>query len=649
MLEDRNLLSIFTVDHLADDALGSGLNGSLRYCINHTTDGDSIQFGVTGTINLTGNLPDLSHSVGIQGPGANLLTVSGAGHANGIFTVGGGATVAIAGLKISGGYGDAGVSNSGISGTLTLTNVSVTGNYPGIFNGGTLTINDSTVTGNTRGIWNGGTLTVNNSTVSGNSWIASFGSANGAGIYNTKGGIFNLKGTVALINSTVSDNFVQSWEGNPDYDTVEGGGICNIGGTVALANCTVSGNTAVGHFEPYSYGVLARGGGIYNGKNDDGDIGTLTVSNSTISGNSAMCDDINGPAFGGGIYNDEGIIGVADSTVSGNYISSYGGSSGGGVYNSYDGLLHPRNTIVAGNYAYPGGPDVAGNLGSQGHNLIGNTYGGGGFDPTDLLNVNPLLGPLQDNGGPTKTMALLAGSPALTAGDPTQLGVADQRGVVRSGGVNIGAYQASASALVLTDLPTSTIAGTALTATLTAKDIFGQTAVGYTGTVHFSSTDGQAVLPGNYAFTLGDGGVHVFSNGVTLKTAGNQTVTATDTVTSSITGSATVTVTPAAADHLLFLQQPTDTAVGQTISPAVMVEIVDPFGNVVTADNTDTVTLTIGTNPGGGTLGGTLTVTVSNGIATFSNLSIDLGGDGYTLHATTTGLTDAVSDPFNIT
>jgi hypothetical protein len=75
ILEDRSLLSTFLVDHLADDTVGSGLNGSLRYCITHGTDGDSIQFGVTGTINLTGALPDLTHSVSIQGPGANLSTV----------------------------------------------------------------------------------------------------------------------------------------------------------------------------------------------------------------------------------------------------------------------------------------------------------------------------------------------------------------------------------------------------------------------------------------------------------------------------------------------------------------------------------------------------------------------------------------------
>jgi len=143
--------------------------------------------------------------------------------------------------------------------------------------------------------------------------------------------------------------------------------------------------------------------------------------------------------------------------------------------------------------------------------------------------------------------------------------------------------------------------------------------------------------------------MHTFGTGATLYTAGNWDVTATDTVTASITGAATIAVSPAAADHLLFLQQPTDTAAGQMISPALMVAVVDQFGNVVRSDNTDMVTLTIGSNPSGGTLSSTLTVTVVNGIATFSDLSIDLAGMGYTLHANTAGLTDAESDPFSIT
>jgi hypothetical protein len=77
------------------------------------------------------------------------------------------------------------------------------------------------------------------------------------------------------------------------------------------------------------------------------------------------------------------------------------------------------------------------------------------------------------------------------------------------------------------------------------------------------------------------------------------------------------------------------------------VAVVDQFGNILTSDDSDTVTLTIGSNPSGGTLSGTLTV--SGGIATFSDLSINVAGDGYTLHATTTGLANADSVAFSIT
>jgi hypothetical protein len=108
--------------------------------------------------------------------------------------------------------------------------------------------------------------------------------------------------------------------------------------------------------------------------------------------------------------------------------------------------------------------------------------------------------------------------------------------------------------------------------------------------------------------------------------------------------------TPAAADHLLFLQQPTDTAAGQTISPAVLVAVVDAFGNVETGDNSDAVKLSLDTNPGGGTLSGTLTLTVVNGVATFGDLSTDQVEVGYTLHATVGGgLPDIDSNAFSIT
>ena len=211
---------------------------------------------------------------------------------------------------------------------------------------------------------------------------------------------------------------------------------------------------------------------------------------------------------------------------------------------------------------------------------------------------------------------------------------------------------APARSFAVSDFPSTTTAGEQDSVTVTALDANGNTAPGYTGQVHFTSSDVQAGLPADYTFTADDHGVHTFSN-VVLKTATTatlQSITATDTVDNSIQGTQSgIAVSPAAADHLLFLQQPTDTAAGQTITPAVMVAVVDQFGNVLTSDDSDTVTLTVGTNPSGGTVSGTLTLTVNGGIATFSDLSIDVAGDGYTLHATTTGLTDGDSDAFRIT
>jgi hypothetical protein len=141
-------------------------------------------------------------------------------------------------------------------------------------------------------------------------------------------------------------------------------------------------------------------------------------------------------------------------------------------------------------------------------------------------------------------MALQPGSPALDVGDPTQLGVPDQRGVVRTGGVNIGSYQASASTLVLT-APHTVASGVPFDVAVAAVDPFGQAAVGYTGTVTFSSSDSDlaVVLPPDYTFTLADAGMVVFPGGATLITEGDQTITATDMVDGTITGTATVTVT----------------------------------------------------------------------------------------------------------
>src|SRR5439155_25227458 len=155
---------------------------------------------------------------------------------------------------------------------------------------------------------------------------------------------------------------------------------------------------------------------------------------------------------------------------------------------------------------------------------------------------------------------------------------------------------------------------------------------GYTGTVHFTSTDGQSVLPANYTFVAGDSGTHMFST--ILKTAGAQTVTATDTVTSSITGTTnSITVNPATASQLAFTTQPPATGTKKNQSFTVAVTVKDPYGNTVT---TSTASITVAIMSGTGTTGAVLTgggpVNATGGAATFS-LSIDKAGSGYKLTA----------------
>jgi hypothetical protein len=300
---------------------------------------------------------------------------------------------------------------------------------------------------------------------------------------------------------------------------------------MTIVNSTISGNTA---HAPYGGGGYpAYGGGILNNN------GHLLVTNSTITGNVANGDAFFGDGDGGGILNSSGTVTINNSTISGNSADYIGG----GICISFS-TLHMRNSSVAGNTAGIEAPDLDGALTSSGYNLIGNAQDGSCFDATDLLNVDPLLGSLHNNGGPTQTMALLPGSPALNAGDLAQLGVPDQRGVVRSGGVNIGAYQASATAFLL-DAPAVVTAGVPFDVTVTAVDPFGKVALGYTGTVTFSTSDPDpgVVLPADYTFAASDQGTHTFSGGFTLITPGDQTLTATDTTDNTIVGSATVTVT----------------------------------------------------------------------------------------------------------
>jgi hypothetical protein len=162
-----------------------------------------------------------------------------------------------------------------------------------------------------------------------------------------------------------------------------------------------------------------------------------------------------------------------------------------------------------------------------------------------------------------------AGTQSLTATDTTTA-------ILTGSEAGITVTPTAASQLVVTT-PASSTAGSPFSVTLTARDPYNNTATGYTGTVHFTSSDGQASLPGDYGFTAADAGVHTFTNGVTLKTAGSQTVTAADTITASIHGSAALAVKAAAASTMTvagFLSPITAGVAGN-----LTVTLKDPYGN----------------------------------------------------------------------
>jgi len=193
------------------------------------------------------------------------------------------------------------------------------------------------------------------------------GQAYGAGLYS--------ESTLSLANSTISGGNAIAGTGGGGNGNGTGGAIYNVS-DLALYSCTIASNNATGS-------TLDTGGGIYNQ-------GTLGITNSTIAGNQAD--------YAGGLY----------------------------------GFATLANTIVAGNTAGTYGPDIEGTITSMDYNLIQSTNGLilHGATSHVLLRTNALLGPLQDNGGPTFTMALLPGSPAIDQGLSFGL-LADQRGFAR--------------------------------------------------------------------------------------------------------------------------------------------------------------------------------------------------------------------------
>ena len=272
------------------------------------------------------------------------------------------------------------------------------------------------VANNTGGaIYNNlGTLTLNNVIVTEST------ATNAGGIRNSGGGsVLNIN------NSIISNNTAT---------TSSGGGIQNFStSTVNIKNSTFIGNT--------SGGTTGGGGGQFNG--------TVRITNSTFANNTAP----NGS--GGGMQSNGLNQIITNSTFSGN--SS--GSNGGGIHRGTTNVnFFIRNSIVAGNNGTAASPDITnstGGLDSEGNNIIGNVGTSTGWEMSDLLNTNPMLGMLADNGGFGMTFLPMSGSPAIDAGqncvldlscatnNPPQAVTTDQRGITRPQGatVDIGAVE----------------------------------------------------------------------------------------------------------------------------------------------------------------------------------------------------------------
>ena len=203
--------------------------------------------------------------------------------------------------------------------------------------------------------------------------------------------------------------------------------------------------------------------------------------------------------------------------------------------------------------------------------------------------------------------------------------------------------------LVFSTQPSNAVAGAAIApaVVVTGQDAGGNTVTGFTGnvTVGIGTNPGSGTLSGNLT-KAAVAGVATFNSLNIDKAGAGYTLTATSGGVPQV-ASGTFSITPAAAAKLSFTVQPVNTAAGSAITPAVQVTALDQFDNVATSF-TGNVTAAIGTNPNSGTLSGTATIAAAAGVATFSTLSIDSAGTGYTLTATAAGVTDGTSSTFNI-
>jgi hypothetical protein len=197
--------------------------------------------------------------------------------------------------------------------------------------------------------------------------------------------------------------------------------------------------------------------------------------------------------------------------------------------------------------------------------------------------------------------------------------------------------------------PTTAVAGAPISPAVTVRVVDAYNDLVPTDTSNvtlvIASNPGGAALGGTLT-AAASGGIATFNNVTLDKVASGYKLLALDGILVPVTSGA-FSITPAAADHLVFGQQPTNSAAGHAFSPAVTVRVLDRFNNLVTFD-TSTVTLSISSNPAGGTLGGTIAVAASGGIATFNNAYLDKVGVGYSLNAADGALGGTTSSGFTI-
>lgn len=392
--------------------------GTLRQALADATAGEEITFSVTGTITLTSAELTISQNQIITGPGSTNLTISGGGSFR-VFNITTG-IVSMTGLKITGGN-DVDGAGMHAAASLTLSDIIVdscvaSGDGGGIFNSSSIVMSGCVISNNSSvgrggGIFNSGTITdagsiftANQSTDNGGA-IYSSGTYTGAGLYISLndsdgfsgGGIFN-GGTLSLTECTVDAN-TGNLSGDAIYDNF---------GTTTLTRCTVMNHAA------------ATSSAVYE------EFGTLIILNSTFSGNVIA------------IFNNFGAIGSSNCTITANETGI--SQASGSVLTIYD-------TILAGNSVEDLTSD-AGDVTSSGHNIFGNTSNPitpAAGDQSILTYAGLIIGPLQNNGGPTSTHALLTGSPAIDAGDNTSAPATDQRGAgyarVINSTIDIGAFE----------------------------------------------------------------------------------------------------------------------------------------------------------------------------------------------------------------